>query len=154
MKQILCGLVLIALLAPCIALSQTGVPGPGPTTMSQSSRTQPMTILPPSFRARIGCCVAPYNKIWIYRNTPIVWNNESGFDVRLKFGTGTTCNEVAPKDVAKIEARLATGCYTVPLKAGQTFRMTFAEPGQFSYSLEYVNPPAGVQPEGGTIGVF
>ena len=117
-----------------------------------------MTILPADVSSKIGCCVAPYNKIWIDRQTKVIWQNGDVGSVQLKFGSGEKCSEVTSEQL-KGTVEIGSGCYVVKgITPGSAVTMQFGS-GTYEYTLEFlgerVNTPTGMRkPETGTISVF
>jgi hypothetical protein len=149
MKKVLMIMALCTLMVPAVVYAQSAGTRPA---------YQYMTILPADVSSKIGCCVAPYNKIWIDRETKVIWQNGDIGSVQLKFGSGDKCSEVTAVQL-KSTVEIGSGCYVVKeMTPGATVTMQFG-PGTYEYTLEFpgerVNTATGTRkPETGTISVF
>jgi hypothetical protein len=149
MKNALIIMALCILLVPSVVYSQQSGTRP---------RAQYMTILPANVAAKIGCCVAPYNKVWVDRETRVVWENGDNGSVSLKFGSGDNCKEIAGTTKTTIE--IVSGCSVVKeIPKGAMVTTKFSDPGAYPYTLEFIGKrdetPSGMRkPETGEINVF
>ena len=143
MKKILFVATITFLLAPVMAFCQ-GSQGVAP-------RVQQMTILPPSIASEINCCVTPFNKVFISSKTEVFWDNQSGSNVKLTFGKGTICKQIAgPSGTHEVNT---LGCYVIEnLPQGSTETLRFTDQGRYDYTIEFLGMDR--KPETGSISVF
>ena len=145
MKKMLLAGILFACLLPLNAFSQNPVPAyPSP---------QHITILSPSVASAINCCVLPYNRIFVSRLTEIIWNNQSGSDVKLTIGKGTECKEFFMEGELPYVIESITTCHVIQnIPQGKSRSVRLADPGQYDYTIEYLGTLR--KPETGSISVF
>ncbi len=145
MKKILFAMILLASLSPLSVFSQNPLPAfPAP---------QHITILSPSIASAINCCVLPYNRIFVSRLTEIIWDNESGSDIKLTIGKGTDCKEFFMEGPLPYVIESITTCHVIQnIPQGKSKSVRLADPGQYDYSIEYLGTLR--KPETGSISVF
>lgn len=130
-----------------------------PNAFSQSIFTtsplsQQITILPESIASAINCCVLPFNRIFVSRLTEVVWNNQSGNDVKLTIGKGMDCREIPGEDQTPYVVESILSCQVIgKLPQGKTRSVRLADPGQYDYTIEFLGTVAR-KPETGSIIVF
>ena len=152
MKKVLLSVALALLTLTVTVFAQSG----GLGGVEGIAPPQYMNILSPTLKTEIGCCVAPFNKVWIDRQSPIVWVNWSGMDVRLKFGKGEKCEEVTEARLAGNDLRINMSCYIAALPKGKKLTMRLTEPGLYDYTVEFQGEvsPRSPKTESGTFTVF
>ncbi|MHB8109823.1 MAG: hypothetical protein ACYDHW_07300 [Syntrophorhabdaceae bacterium] len=118
----------------------------------QFSQEQQITILPPSTAAQINCCVLPFNKIFVGRQTRVLWNNQSGTDVRVTIGKGTKCKEIPGNSQVPYEIG-SMGCYVIQsLPQDNSRPVKLIDGGKYDYTIEYLGTDK--VPGTGSITVF
>jgi hypothetical protein len=152
MKKILCAGILFACLFPIHLFSQSSII----TSSSPQQITiapQQITILPQSIASIINCCVLPSNRIFVGRLAEILWNNQSGSDVRLTIGKGTDCKDISVEGELPDVVGTVMTCHVIrSIPQGKTRPVRFADPGQYEYTIEYLGTLR--KPETGSISVF
>jgi hypothetical protein len=142
-------MLFVGLLFACLLLAYA--PAQGQQT-GEFAIEQQITILPPSTASAINCCVLPFNKIYVGRQTRIIWNNQSGTDVKVTIGKGTKCREIAGKSQVPYEVG-SMGCYVIQrLSQGDSRPVKLVDGGQYDYTIEYLGTDK--KPETGSIVVF
>jgi hypothetical protein len=146
MKKMLFAGILFACLLPIQAFPQSSLPAfPLP---------QQITILSPSIAAAINCCVLPFNKVFISRLTEVLWNNQSGGDVKLTIGKGTGCKEISMEEQLPYMIESIMTCHVIRnIPQGKTRSVRFTDPGRYDYTIEYLGTTLS-KPETGSITVF
>jgi hypothetical protein len=145
MKKMLIAGILFVCILPAYVFSQSPLP-----TLPSPQR---ITILPPSIASVINCCVLPFNRIFISRLTDVLWDNQSGGDVKLVIGKGTDCKEVSIEDELPYAVESITTCHVIrSIPQGKTKSVRFADPGQYDYTIEYLG--TFTKPWAGSITVF
>jgi len=152
MKNIVIAIASVLVLLPLIVLAQSGLSGPAPQESRGLPTNQTITILTAEQAAKIKCCVTPAQKIWVDRQTRIIWRNQSEGNVRIRFGKGEKCEVVSEQKLKMENLSMALGCYiTEPLPVGKALIMRLADPGIYEYTIEY---SGGRPSESGTISVY
>ena len=138
MKKMLFAGILFTCLLPLSAFSESSV-----ATSSSPEQImivpQHITILPQSVASAINCCVLPFNKIFVGRLTEVLWNNQSGNDVKLTIGKGPGCKEVTVEGELPYVIESIMTCHVIQnIPQGKTRSVRFTDPGQYDYTIEYV----------------
>jgi hypothetical protein len=153
MKKMLFAGILFACLLPFNASSQSSIAAP-PSLQQITIAPQHITILPQSIASAINCCVLPFNRIFVDRLTEVLWNNQSGSDVKLTIGKGPACSDISGENQTTYLVDSILNCQVIQkLSPGKTRTIRFADPGQYDYTIEYLGATVR-KPETGSITVF
>lgn len=152
MKKLIIAGILLACLLPLNAFSQASI-ATSPSSRHITIVPQHITILPQSIASAINCCVLPFNRIFVGRLTEVLWNNQSGNDVKLTIGKGTNCKEVSMEGELPYVVDSITTCHVIQnIPQGKVKSIRLTDPGQYDYTIEYLETLR--KPETGSITVF
>ena len=135
------------------ALADEGISGPGFSDFFPPRETRWITIHGTWSEPETHTWIEPFNKVYVNRNTEVIWVNQSEDKVRIKFGKGPQCREVSKSVLRVLDWRMKQGCYVTrdPIPRGGVLTIRLREQGSYHYEVEYVSKNSKQE---GTVHVF